>query len=176
VGGPSHVAGHSDGAVVAMLVAMRRPDLLRRLVLVSGGFHRDGLVPAAREIDVDEVVRYLGPAYAEVSPDGQDHFRIVAEKIAVMASKEPALAQSQLRDVRNRTLLMFADDDLATLEHAVTMYDAIPNAELAVVPGTSHFLLQEKPILCNSIIVDFLTNEPVPTVAPIRRVENQPTA
>jgi pimeloyl-ACP methyl ester carboxylesterase len=40
---------------------------------------------------------------------------------------------------------------------------------LAVVPGTSHGLLHEKPALCNSIIVDFLTTEPVPTTAPVRR-------
>lgn len=37
------------------------------------------------------------------------------------------------------------------------------------MPGTSHFLLQEKPRLCNAILLDFLTNEPVSTVAPIRR-------
>jgi len=41
--------------------------------------------------------------------------------------------------------------------------------ELAVVPGTSHFLLQEKPTLCNRVIIDFLTQEPVAMVAPIRR-------
>ena len=56
-----------------------------------------------------------------------------------------------------------------TLAHAVAMYDALPNAELAVVPGTSHFLTQEKPHLVNALLVDFLTNEPVPVVAPIRR-------
>jgi pimeloyl-ACP methyl ester carboxylesterase len=55
------------------------------------------------------------------------------------------------------------------MEHVLATYDAIPNAELAVVPGTSHFLLQEKPALTNAIILDFLTNDPVPTVAAIRR-------
>jgi pimeloyl-ACP methyl ester carboxylesterase len=68
---------------------------------------------------------------------------------------------------------MFSDDDLMTLNHAVDMYHALPSAELAVVPGTSHFLTQEKPDLINAIVLDFLTNEPVPTVAPIRRA---PTA
>jgi pimeloyl-ACP methyl ester carboxylesterase len=169
VGRPSHLVGHSDGAFVAMLVAMRRPDLVRDLVLVSGGFHRDGLMPGNDEFDVDEVVKFLGPAYGEVSPDGEDHFPVVAEKIAQMAKREPDLAQSELSKVASRTLVMFSDDDLMSLEHVVAMYDGIPNAELAVVPGTSHFLLQEKPELCNTIIVDFLTKEPVATVAAIRR-------
>jgi pimeloyl-ACP methyl ester carboxylesterase len=169
VGGPAHLVGHSDGAFVAMLVAMRRPELVRELVLVSGGFHRDGLMPGADEFEVEPVVEFLGPAYGEVSPDGEEHFRVVAEKIAEMAAKEPALEQSELSQVTSRTLVMFSDDDLMSLGHVVAMYDAIPNAELAVVPGTSHFLLQEKPELCNKIIMDFLTTEPVPTVAAIRR-------
>jgi len=41
------------------------------------------------------------------------------------------------------------------------------------VPGTSHFLTQEKPHLVNQLVLDFLTNDPVQTVAPIRRA--QPT-
>ena len=68
-----------------------------------------------------------------------------------------------------RTLLMFSDDDLVTMRHVVDMYEALPDVELAVVPGTSHFLTQEKPALVNAILIDFLTNEPVATVAPIRR-------
>jgi pimeloyl-ACP methyl ester carboxylesterase len=82
---------------------------------------------------------------------------------------EPHLDVAELARVRQRSLVMFSDDDLMTLTHAVDMYDALPNAELAVVPGTSHFLTQEKPDLVNAIVLDFLTNEPVPTVAAIRR-------
>ena len=173
VGGPAHLVGHSDGAVTAMLAAMRRPDLVRRLVLVSGGFHHDGLMPGMDELDVDQVTDFLGDAYAEVSPDGRDHFRVVAEKIARMAAEEPALDRSELGAISSRTLVMFGDDDLLTLEHVIAMYEAIPGSELAIVPGTSHFLLQEKPALCNAIILEFLTTEPVPTVAPIRRTTNR---
>jgi hypothetical protein len=55
------------------------------------------------------------------------------------------------------------------MQHVIDMYEALPDAELAVVPGTSHFLLQEKPDLCNRLILEFLRNEPVATVAPMRR-------
>ena len=56
-----------------------------------------------------------------------------------------------------RSLVMFADDDLVTPHHVIDMYAALPNAELAIVPGTSHFLTQEKPDLVNKMVVDFLT-------------------
>jgi pimeloyl-ACP methyl ester carboxylesterase len=173
VGGPAHLVGHSNGAFVGLLTALRRPDLVRRLVLVSAGFHRDGLLPAAADFDPDAVAAALGASYGEVSPDGEEHFRVVVEKAAELESKEPALPEERLREVKPRTLLMFGDDDLVTLEHINATYEGIPDSELAIVPGTSHFLLQEKAQLCNRIILEFLTEKPVPTVAPMRRAKGQ---
>lgn len=65
---------------------------------------------------------------------------------------------------------MVADDDEVSLEHAAALYGGLARGELAVVPGTSHGLLVEKPELCNKIIIDFLTIAPVQPVAPIRRM------
>jgi len=169
IGKPADLVGHSDGAFIAMLVAMQRPELVNRLVMISGGYDKSGEAMPDMEFDVDQVVQFLGPTYGEVSPDGEAHFPVVAAKIGEMAKTEPNLDVSELGKVRQRSLVMFSDDDLMTLNHAVAMYDALPNAELAVVPGTSHFLTQEKPHLVNTIVLDFLTNEPVPTVAAIRR-------
>ena len=169
VGRPADLVGHSDGAVVAMLVAMQRPDLVNRLVMISGGFDKSGEAVPDMVFDVDQVVAFLGSSYGEVSPDGAEHFPVVVEKIGAMMVAEPHIDVAGLRQVTARSLVMFADDDLMTLGHGVEMFDALPNAELAVVPGTSHFLTQEKPHLVNALVLDFLTNEPVPTVAPIRR-------
>jgi pimeloyl-ACP methyl ester carboxylesterase len=168
VGGPAHLAGWSGGAVVALVVALRRPDLARRVVLISGVFHRDGWVPAAIEPEASSA-EVLARGYAELSPDGPDHFPVVSAKLARMNWEEPTLTASDLSAVKSRTLVMLGDDDEVTIQHAVAMYEGIPDAELAVVPGTSHGLIHEKPQLCNGMIVDFLTRDPAPTIAPIRR-------
>jgi len=169
VGGPADLVGHSDGAFVALLVAMQRPDLVNRLVIISGGFDKSGEAAPDVEFDVDQVVQFLGEPYGEVSPDGAGHFPVVVAKIGELMKNEPRMDVAELSRVTHRSLVMFSDDDLMTLSHAVAMFDALPDAELAVVPGTSHFLTQEKPHLVNALVLDFLTNEPVPTVAPIRR-------
>jgi pimeloyl-ACP methyl ester carboxylesterase len=171
VGEPADLVGHSDGAFTAMLVAMQRPELVKRIVLISGGFNKKGEAAPDMEWNVDELARFLAPAYGEVSPDGEEHFKVVATKIGEMAAVEPNLEASDLAKVTVRTLVMFSDDDLMTMAHAVEMYDALPTAELAVVPGTSHFLTQEKPDLVNELVLDFLTNDPVQLVAPIRRAQ-----
>jgi pimeloyl-ACP methyl ester carboxylesterase len=169
VGKPADLVGHSDGAFIAMSVAMQRPELVNRLVLISGGFNKSGEAVPEMEWNVEQITQFLGPAYGEVSPDGEEHFPVVATKIGEMAASEPNLDVSELGKVTQRSLVVFSDDDLMTLSHAVQMYDALPNAELAVVPGTSHFLTQEKADLVNKIVLDFLTQEPVPTIAAIRR-------
>jgi pimeloyl-ACP methyl ester carboxylesterase len=168
VSGPAHLVGCSAGASVALLVALRRPDLARRVVLISGVFHRDGWLPDAIDPDASPP-EVLARGYAELSPDGPDHFPVVNGKLARLNWEEPTLAGSELSAVASQTLVMVGDDDEVKLEHAIAMYRGIPDAELAVVPGTSHGLLHEKPALCNRIIVDFLTTDPVPTIAPVRR-------
>jgi pimeloyl-ACP methyl ester carboxylesterase len=84
VGGPVHLLGCSDGAVVALTVALRRPDLVRRLVLVAGVFHRDGWL---RGVLDGEPPDFLRQGYAEVSPDGPAHYDVVVEKLAAMHAR-----------------------------------------------------------------------------------------
>jgi pimeloyl-ACP methyl ester carboxylesterase len=161
------LVGYSDGATVATLVAVRRPDLLRRLVLISGGFHPSGwiVLPEAGAEMPPQIVQ----AYGEVSPDGVDHFGVVAAKLARAAAEDPGLAADELGRIRARTLVVAADDDLVHLEHTIALYRGIPDSELAVVPGTSHTLLLEKPDLCLRRVTDFLTTDPAPTMVPMRR-------
>jgi pimeloyl-ACP methyl ester carboxylesterase len=172
VGGPAHLVGHSDGANVALLVALRRPDLVRRLVLMSGNFHYHGIRPEAVAAVGDlEELDLMADAYGAVSPDGRDHFAVVAGKINRMISEEPTLTEGDLAGVAARTLVMVGDDDAISFDHTLALYLGIPDGELAVVPGTSHVLLLDKPGLCNTILLDFLTHDAVPTLMPLRRRE-----
>ena len=167
VGRPADLVGMSDGAIVGLFVALKRPDLVPRLAFVAGVFHHQAWAPGVD--DTDEIPDYFLESYAEVSPDGRAHFPVVAAKLARMHESKPTLRAEDLSRVSSRTLVMVGDDDEVKLEHAIEMYRSIPACELAVVPGTSHGLLVEKPELCNRMIIDFLSTDPVPTIAPIRR-------
>ena len=99
----------------------------------------------------------------------------MAVALAVFAPKvESALSgagwqANGSQSVQARTLIVSADDDVIALEHTLELYRGIPDAELAVVPGTSHVLILEKPQLVARLVLDFLTTDPVETRVPIRR-------
>jgi pimeloyl-ACP methyl ester carboxylesterase len=166
IGQPVYMLGCSDGAVVALLVALRRPDLVRQLVFAAGVFRHGGWAEGVLDADPPE---FLKQSYGEISPDGIGHYDTVVAKLATMHAHEPTLTRDDLGKIACRTLVMVADDDEVRLEHAIEMYRNLPDAELAIVPGTSHGLLVEKPDLCNLLIAEFLTKDPIQTFAPIRR-------
>jgi pimeloyl-ACP methyl ester carboxylesterase len=167
VGRPVPLVGYSAGAMVALWTAVRRPDLVSRLVLISGAFDGDGMI--LRPVAGVPMPAPLVAAYGAVSPDGVDHFPVIVAKIASAAAEAQGLAPDALGGVSCQTLVVAADDDLVTLEHTLALYRGLQHAQLAIVPGTSHLLLHEKPAFCANLVLDFLTSDPAPTLMPIRR-------
>ena len=155
IGEPAHLVGHSDGAPVALLVSRLRPDLVRRMVFSAGVFHHEGWLPGVLDLP-DDVLEWLGDWYGEVSPDGREHFSVITDKLDAMHLVDPALTTDDLAQIATPTLLMFADRDEVEVDHIHAMHRALPDAQLAIVPGTGHGLLVEKPELCNTMIVEFL--------------------
>ena len=158
VGGPACLVGHSDGAPVALLAALARPDLVRALVFGAGVFHHDGWAPGAIDMD-DELTAFFTEYWGAVAPDGPEHFPVVAAKLDRMHREEPTLTTADLAGYPGPALVMVGDgDDEIPIEHTLALRDGLSGAQLAVVPGTQHGLFAEKPELCNRIVLDFLSS------------------
>jgi pimeloyl-ACP methyl ester carboxylesterase len=169
LGGPAHLIGWSDGGNVGLLVALRRPDLVGRLVMIGSNYHHEGLLPLPIEGD-SPVLEMLLADYSERSPDGADHFGEVVGKSLTMFATEPDLTVDDLHAVSVPVLVLVGDDDLIVLSHTCALYESIPGAQLAVVPGASHALPMEQPEEVVRIISRFLTGDATPTtLMPIRR-------
>lgn len=159
----AHLVGWSDGANVGMLVALRRPDLVQKLVLISGNFdvsgYTDEFTAFLQQATADTWPSLISDLYKRTSPDGSAHWPLVFEKIKRMWLNEPKIRSQDLVAITAPTLVMCADRDAIKLEHTIDLFRGIPGAQLCVVPGTSHFLPIERPGLVNRVILDFLADD-----------------
>ncbi len=160
--GPAHVLGWSDGAAVGALLAMSRPDLVARLVLVGQYFDDGGKVPGSFLDDL-EAMRHDPPAalrdhYAAVSADGPEHFPVFLGKTLDLWAAEPRFDLAAFAGVRAPTLVLQGDRDLVRLEHSAQVAATVPDGRLAVLPGT-HALPQESPALVAALVTAFLRGE-----------------
>jgi pimeloyl-ACP methyl ester carboxylesterase len=161
----AHLVGYSDGACVGILVAMSRPDLVKKFVSISGCFDVNGETKewmtfaqsaTPETIEHHPTLAKLVEMYKQTTPDGPGHFPIVFEKIRRMWLEEPKIPPQNLSRITAPTLIMAGDRDVITLEHTIEMFRAIPKAQLCVVPGSSHGLVSEKPRVVVQAIMDFL--------------------
>lgn len=162
----AYVVGWSDGANVGLEMALLRPDLVRKLVFISAFADQSGMATEMQAMSANLGPESLPPmlreAYDALSPDGPEHFPIVFEKVAAVWKSEPRHSLTDLAGVSAPTLVMLADADVVSIEHAAAVQRAIPDAQLAVIPGTDHLLLFEKPEVVNRLIIDFLADEQAP--------------
>ena len=174
VGGPAHLVGWSDGGILGLMVAIQRHDLVRKLVVIGTNYDTAGVAPEAEEMFANMAPDSAGMAtfrslYELHSPDGPEHWPVVFAKFIEMVQREPHISVDDLARISAPTLVLVGDDDMVSFEHTVALFRAIPGSELAIVPGTSHRVLMEKPDLVNRLVLDFLEQEPVVTMLPIRR-------
>jgi len=160
---PANLVGWSDGTIVALLVALARPDLVKRLVCVSGNFDVNGLKPnvvdwlknATPQSFKEDALTFV-ERYERASPDGPGHYPVVFEKTMKMWLAEPKIQREELARITAPTLVMAGDRDMIAPEHLLDLFRSIKDAQLCIVPGTSHELLAKKPEATNRVILEFL--------------------
>ena len=165
---PAHIVGYSDGANIALMVAIKRPDLVKSIVSIAANYHHGGIHPLPEfdgNISVEDRAEY-----AVTSPDAP---HTLDEKIIRMNEiwkVEPDIAQDDLATIQCPVLAMAGDDDVVRHEHTIDLFERLPLGQLAIVPGTSHGLVKEKPAIVQALIADFLSDLSYPvTRMPMKR-------
>jgi len=164
--GPTNLMGWSDGAAIALLVSISRPDLVNRLVSVGGFFNTNSVplqdqdwIRSATPESFRESMPTLVKRYDDASPDSPAHFSIVFEKTKKLWLAEPDIKREELALITAPTLLMVGDRDAIMPEHTLELFRSIKGAQLCVIPGATHFLLSEKPAIANRVILEFLASD-----------------
>lgn len=164
--------GFSNGASVALQVAVRHPELVRKLVFASSMTKRDGAQPEFWEFmkraDFSNMPQPLKDAFLRVNPDSAQ-LRAMHDKDAERMRSFQDVPDDLIRSVRAPSLVVLGDRDIVKLEHAVELTRLIPDARLLVLPGGHGDYLGEavmtqgetrRPELTAGLIEDFLDDAP----------------
>jgi pimeloyl-ACP methyl ester carboxylesterase len=141
------VVGFSDGGILALMLSIRHPELVRRVVVSGVNIAPEGLNPE----DLEDL-------RANVIPTP----KTIDEKLAQLWLNSPTDAELNLKllgEITQPTLVISGDRDAITLEHTLTIFHALPNAELCVLPGTDHATFSGRSDWLNPIINAFLERE-----------------
>lgn len=130
--------GFSNGASVALQVAIRRPQLVRKLVFASSFTKRDGAQPQLwefiKQADFSNMPQPLKDAFLRVNPDARQ-LKTMHDKDAARMQSFKDVPDALVGSVRAPTLIVLGDQDIVKLEHAVELTRLIPGARLLILPG-----------------------------------------
>jgi pimeloyl-ACP methyl ester carboxylesterase len=135
------VLGFSNGANVALEVAIRHTQLVRRLILASGFTRREDLQPflvhGLRNATPASMPPALREAYLATAPD-PSHLPVLVTKLKARMLTFQDVPVSEIRAITAPTLLIFADHDVYRPQSFAMMYQQFAHAQLAVFPNSTH--------------------------------------
>jgi pimeloyl-ACP methyl ester carboxylesterase len=166
------VMGYSFGGATALRTAIQHPQLVRRLVLVSQPFQRNGWYPESLA-GMDQMSSQLAEpmkqspmyqVYAQVAPRVQD-WPVLLDKTGDLLRQDYDWS-ADIAKITAAVMLVFADADAIRPEHIVRFYQLLggglrdaswdgsgrPVTRLAILPGHTHYDLGMSPDLAAAVI------------------------
>jgi pimeloyl-ACP methyl ester carboxylesterase len=178
---PCHIAGLSMGGFVALRLALRRPELLRSLILLETTADPEPAANVPRYRRLNLVARWLGLGLvagpvmkimfgekfltdpARAAERAEWRRRLVANHRtgitrAVTGVIERQGVADEIHRIEVPTLIVVGDQDVATVpEKSHRMHQRIPGSELVVVAGAGHTSTVEEPAAVTAALDDFLS-------------------
>jgi pimeloyl-ACP methyl ester carboxylesterase len=167
--------GYGMGAGIALHIAVRHPDLVRKLVVASvtynnSGF-RPGLLAGMENLKPENLAETpWQEEYARIAPNPEDWPTLV-DKVKQLDLHIPDLPAEAIQSIKAPTLVIIGDSDIVRPEHAVEMFrllGGVPEdiaslsySRLAVLPGTTHVEFVDRSDWLIPMVTEFL-DAPMP--------------
>jgi pimeloyl-ACP methyl ester carboxylesterase len=144
------VVGWSDGGIIGLDLAMRHPELVRKLVAISANFDASGIPQ-----NLEDVVPRMPLRYRIQAADN-NHWPVIYRKVVALWRTQPHYSRTELGQIKAPTLVMAGEFDTVKPQHTAQLAQAIPHSEELIVEGATHSVPLDKPDIVNSEILKFL--------------------
>lgn len=132
----AHVLGSSDGAIIALVFAIRHPMKVRKVVASAPNLWPDdtALFPSA----IARMKAAVAEANAKIASGDTTQNWVRRKRQVEQDLYEPHISIQQIRSIQAPTLLVGADDDMIRPEHYLEIYRNLSRAHFLIVPGVTH--------------------------------------
>jgi len=138
--------GFSNGGHTSMQIAIRHPEIVRKMVVASASYKREGMIDGFFDMmehaSLDNMPAPLKEAFLAVNPDPRA-LQTMHDKDAARMREFRDWSDDSLRSIKAPALIINADRDVIKNEHALAMSRLVPNARLLIVPGNHGSYLGE---------------------------------
>ena len=151
------VVGWSDGACIALVLAMSVPARIERVFFFGCNMDPSGTKEIAQPAPIlDRCFARHTRDYARLSST-PDQFKDFAGAVGLMMKTEPNYSARALAAIRVPVAIVQSEhDEFIKPEHAAYLHRTIPGSEFILRPGVSHFAPLQRPELFNAAVLDFL--------------------
>jgi pimeloyl-ACP methyl ester carboxylesterase len=141
------ILGFSNGGSTTMQIAIRHPQLVHKIIVISGACKRDGMIPGFfdgfKNATLDQMPQPLQDGYRNVAQDPAK-LQVMFEKDVYRMAHFTDWSDDDIRSIKAPALIMNADHDVVMPEHALQIARLIPNAQLVILPGVHGEFLGEQ--------------------------------
>ena len=160
----AYVIGWSDGGIAALILSVKRPDKIRKVLVSGANYTKNGYVSSDTTQDT---LHLLAPDY-KLSPEDQKwadgyfianraNWRKIVNDRMVMWYQDSLFSKALFSEIKIPVMIVSGDRDIIKLEHSIDMYRLIKGGQLCILPNTSHAVFGEKPDLIDQIALDFFS-------------------
>lgn len=133
--------GHSDGGILGLIMAYTYPNKVKKLITTGANVQPDSTAIFPQLLALSKMYPMI--------PD------TMMQKQIKLTIHHPNISFSKLKTIKAPVLVMAGDRDAIREEHTVKIFQSIPNAQLCILPGSTHFVANEKPILFQMLAAEF---------------------
>ncbi|MCF6332996.1 MAG: alpha/beta hydrolase [Draconibacterium sp.] len=150
-----NIIGWSDGGIVGLLIGIGNEVNVKKIVAMGANLRPDSTAVYSWAVnDVKKQRQFVASKIKEHNTD--KNWDLLKQRLALLGD-QPTIPVSDLSKIKAPVLIISGDKDIIREEHSVEIYQNIPNAQLCIMPGETHFTPASNPALFNEIANRFLS-------------------
>lgn len=142
----ANILGFSNGGTTTLQIAIRYPEVVNKIIDVTGAYQREGFLPGFFDgfegATIDHMPEQLKTAFLKVTPDDDKLLNMFNKDVERMKNFKD-IPDESVRGIKAPALIITGSQDVMPVEHAIKLSRMISGAQLAVLPGVHGFCLGE---------------------------------